>query len=207
MHSPEPVASRRDAWGALDDALGTRLLEVARRSLEHGLESARPWIPEAGAFPEPLRIEGASFVSLYRGAHLRGCIGALEPRRPLIEDVAWNAFAAGFRDPRFPALASDEVDALGIHVSVLGPLEPIDADSEASLLAALRPGVDGLVIEWESRRGTFLPSVWSSLPDPGDFLLHLKRKAGFAPEGWPRGARCARYVTKEWSAPAACEGR
>lgn len=173
------------------------LLDIARRSIVHGLERGRPLPVEPGAFPPPLSEPGAAFVTLHHGGRLRGCIGSLEAHRPLVTDVAENAYAAAFRDPRFPPLTPAELPGLAVHVSVLSPPEPLPpAASEAEAAALLRPGIDGVVLEADGRRGTFLPEVWTQIPDPVQFLRHLKRKAGLPPEGWPPAVRLWRYTTE-----------
>src|SRR5688572_33016029 len=85
--------------------------------------------------------------------------------------------AAAFADPRFPQLRLEEKAALEIQVSVLSDLEPMDVQSEYELLEQLRPGIDGVLLEHDGRRSTFLPAVWKRLPDPERFLLELKHKA------------------------------
>ena len=35
----------------------------------------------------------------------------------------------------------------------------------ADLIAQLRPGVDGLILACDGRRGTFLPQVWEQIPE------------------------------------------
>jgi len=56
---------------------------------------------------------------------LRGCIGSLEARRPLVEDIANNAHAAAFHDPRFPPLSPAELTDLTIHIAILQPAEAL----------------------------------------------------------------------------------
>ena len=184
-----------------DGNLGTRaatLLHVARASIEHVLRTGRPLEVDVEEFSPALREPRASFVTLRSGdGALRGCIGELEPRRALVASVADRARAAAFGDPRFPPLRADELDALAIHVSVLLPLAPIDARSEAELVAQLRPGVDGLLIDDGVRRATFLPAVWNSLPDPHAFLRALRRKAGMPAGDWPATLRAWRYEVEE----------
>ena len=68
--------------------------------------------------------------------------------------------------------------------------------SEADLLAQIVPGVDGLILEDAGRRGTFLPSVWESLPEPRQFLAHLKRKAGLPEHHWSDTLKVWRYRTE-----------
>jgi len=129
-------------------------------------------------YDESLQAIRASFVTLNIEGRLRGCIGALEARMPLVADVAEHAFAAAFRDPRFPPVSESELSSIHIHISILTPSSPIDFEDEADLLRQLRPGEDGLIIAKGNRRATFLPSVWESLPDKAQFLQHLKQKAG-----------------------------
>lgn len=168
---------------------------VARRSIEYGLRTGRPLPVPLAEVPPELRERRASFVTLHEDGALRGCIGALEPRLPLVADVAENAFKAAFEDPRFPPVRPPELPHLEISVSVLSPLEPLPVESEEELLRVVRPGVDGLLLAAGPYRGTFLPDVWESLPDPRDFVRELKRKAGLPPVGWPPGARVYRYTT------------
>jgi uncharacterized protein len=169
------------------------LLALARASIGHGLEHERPIEPVLDAYPEGLRVQGASFVTLQLNGLLRGCIGTLEAERPLAADVAHNAYAAAFRDPRFPALAADEAERLEIAVSVLGPLVAVQCTDERELLAQLRPGVDGLVLIEGQRRSTFLPAVWEDLPDPRLFLDQLRTKAGLPPDYWSDSLQVLRY--------------
>lgn len=174
------------------------LLEVAAASIRHGLEKGRPLPVNLDDYPETLRQPGASFVTLNIDGQLRGCIGSLEATRPLVEDVADNAFAAAFRDPRFPPVSAAEYPQLEYHISILTPAEPMQFESEEDLIRQLRPGVDGLVLSDRGRRGTFLPSVWQSLPDPRDFLRHLKQKAGLPPDHWSDTLQVARYTVEEF---------
>jgi AmmeMemoRadiSam system protein A len=114
-------------------------------------------------------------------------------------DVRENALAAAFRDPRFPPLALAEYESTSVEVSLLSPTEPFPVADEADLLARLRPGVDGVIIECGHCRATFLPQVWESLGEPRQFLAALKRKAGL-PEGfWSREMKIARYRVTKWT--------
>ncbi len=140
--------------------------------------AGRPYAPprpEQPALLEP----GASFVSLERAGILRGCIGTLEPARPLYLDVARNA-ARATNDPRLPALTADEWPDLEVTIAVLAPPEPLPSGDLAGLTAALRPGVDGLILSGRGRRATFLPSVWRKLPEPARFVAALLAKGGWS---------------------------
>jgi AmmeMemoRadiSam system protein A len=114
-------------------------------------------------------------------------------------DVAHNAYAAAFCDPRFLPVHSGEVAQLAIEISVLDKPEPINAASYRDLLEQLRPAMDGLIVEAGRQRATFLPSVWDSLPDPEDFVLHLWKKAGLAFAAWPSGIRLLRYGAEHFA--------
>ncbi|MGD8483692.1 MAG: AmmeMemoRadiSam system protein A [Thioalkalispiraceae bacterium] len=178
------------------DAQKACLLETARASIEQGLKSGQPLKVNPDEFEAALREQRACFVTLQIEQQLRGCIGTLEAYRPLIEDVAENAFAAAFRDPRFPPLSDSEFELLHYHISVLSKPEPVSFDSEADLLSKIRPGIDGLVLEDKGLRGTFLPSVWESLPEPQQFLQHLKQKAGLPAHYWSDTLQVERYTAE-----------
>jgi AmmeMemoRadiSam system protein B/AmmeMemoRadiSam system protein A len=174
------------------------LTDIARSSVHHGLTHGVPFAPSLTGLPERLHEMRATFVTLKTYGELRGCIGTLNAQRPLAEDVAYNAFAAAFRDPRFAPLPASEFEALSVSISVLSPALPIVCGSEAELLASLRPGIDGVVLREGTRTGTFLPAVWESLSEPRDFLSQLKRKAGLAPDYWSPTLRAERYTTESW---------
>lgn len=171
------------------------LLKLAARSVEAGLGGERLRV-RAGDFPAALQVRRASFVTLTVESRLRGCIGTLEAHRTLIEDVVANAYSAAFEDPRFPPLERVEFERLEIHLSLLTAPEPMAFATEQELLAQIRPSVDGLVLQEGARRGTFLPSVWEQLPDPVEFLRHLKRKAGLPADYWSATLRVSRYSSE-----------
>lgn len=182
----------------LDATARARLLDLARRSIATGLATGAPLAVDLGGLPAALTAPRAAFVTLHRHGRLRGCIGHLEPVAPLACDVADNAFAAAFRDPRFPPLGAGELADTVIEVSVLSLPVPLAFGSEAELLAALRPGEDGLILTDGHHRGTFLPSVWAQLPTPAAFLEGLKAKAGLPPGYWSATLRVARYRTESF---------
>jgi hypothetical protein len=165
----------------------------------------RDAIAEAlGAPPKPLPREdwlqeyGATFVTLTQCGQLRGCIGSLQAHRPLVEDIRHNACAAAFQDPRFAPLERDELEATCCEVSLLSPAEPMQFKDEADALAQLRPGIDGVILEYGRYRSTFLPQVWEQLPDPQQFMAHLKHKAGLPGDFWDGGIRLSRYTVTKW---------
>ncbi|GGM56771.1 AmmeMemoRadiSam system protein A [Dactylosporangium sucinum] len=144
-----------------------------------------------------LHASGASFVTLERDGVLRGCVGTLEPVRPLHHDVVRNAVRA-MADPRLPPVTHDDWPLLDVKVSVLDRPTEIPAGDDTQVLAALDPGTHGLILDDGRRRATFLPSVWAKLPEPERFLTALLRKGGW-PEGeWPAGVAAFRYGSSEF---------
>ena len=132
-----------------DSERGKVLLALAREAIAGALclhpSAARVPAPELVALW--LRAPGACFVTLTREGRLRGCIGSVRARRPLADDVRANARAAALSDPRFPPLTAGELPATRIEVSLLSAAVPLAAASEVEALAALRPGIDGIILE------------------------------------------------------------
>ena len=174
---------------------GQLLPSLARATIAaaFGLSAAKQTLPAV------LQQEGASFVTLHLNGQLRGCIGSLVARRPLAEDVRDNALAAAFHDFRFPPLTAPEFGDIDISVSVLGGAESLPVDSEADAVQQLIPGLDGVILDFQGRRGTFLPQVWQQLPHAGEFLTQLKRKAGLPPDFWHPDIRLSRYRVQEYA--------
>lgn len=174
---------------------GPTLLAHARAAIARRLGLTAVAAPHASFLDEP----GATFVTLKIARELRGCIGSLAPHRALGDDVRANAQAAAFDDPRFPPLAIGEYESLEVEVSVLSPSTPLVVRSEAELHASLRPGIDGVTLQWGHRRGTFLPQVWDSLPTPREFIAHLKRKAGLPLDFWSSDLAISRYTVEKFT--------
>ncbi|MBL0730087.1 AmmeMemoRadiSam system protein B [Piscinibacter sp. HJYY11] len=179
------------------DPLGPALVTIARRAIAEalGLEAPASPLPDLPALAQP----GATFVTLHdREGELRGCVGRLEAARPLLDDVRANAVAAAFHDHRFPPLLASEWPGLRVEVSLLDAPQPMPVHGEAEALAALRPGEDGVILEWQGRRATFLPQVWEQLPDARSFLSSLKRKAGLAADFWSDDVTLSRYRVRKF---------
>ena len=182
-----------------DEALGRSLLSMARNVIAAELGQSASLLPDGAAADHPaLAAPGATFVTLSRHGALRGCIGTLDARRSLAADVRANAVAAAFADPRFPRLSAAEWATTSVEVSLLSKPEAVPVESESALLAQLRPGIDGVVLECEGRRATFLPQVWDSLREPVAFLGELKRKAGLPHDFWSPALRVSRYSVTKW---------
>jgi AmmeMemoRadiSam system protein A len=183
---------------------GPVLCAIARSAIARRLGAADPRSGSAAEVTRPdpedswLDTPGAAFVTLTQQGALRGCIGSLTAHRPLREDVAANAVNAAVRDPRFPPLTTAELPDTHVEVSVLSPPEPYPFTDRADALSRLRPGVDGLTLEYANHRGTFLPQVWDSLSEPDEFLAHLVRKAGLPAGWWDDDARLSIYTVKAY---------
>jgi AmmeMemoRadiSam system protein B/AmmeMemoRadiSam system protein A len=173
---------------------GVTLLSIARGSIESNLSgralplAAAPWLNQAGA----------TFVTLTKNEELRGCIGSLEPARALREDVAHNALGAAFRDPRFPAMSAGEWPQCRVEVSLLSTPKALRFADEADLLGQIEAGEDGLILEADGRRGTFLPQVWEDIQDKRAFLTHLLRKAGLPADTRLTRCKISRYRVVKW---------
>ncbi|HPC47395.1 MAG TPA: AmmeMemoRadiSam system protein A, partial [Deltaproteobacteria bacterium] len=134
-----------------------------------------------------LMEKAPTFVTLTEQGRLRGCIGSLEAREPIVESIRRNALNAAFRDPRFPPVRPDELDRITIEVSVLSEPRHLDYEGPGDLLSKLTPGVDGVIISKGYHSATFLPQVWEQLPDKEEFLTHLCMKAGLPGDEWRKG--------------------
>ena len=188
--SPKPELSEGDR---------SALLEIARQSIDAAARGQSLKLPDPERYADPLRRIRACFVTLEQQDELRGCIGTLTARRPLVLEVAHMARASAVDDPRFPPVSSDELGHLTVTISVLSEPAPMSFQSEEDLLSQLRRGVDGLILRDGMHTGTFLPSVWDKLPSPQEFLQHLKRKAGLGPRHWSSTVRVERYTTESFS--------
>jgi AmmeMemoRadiSam system protein A len=131
-----------------------------------------------------------AFVTLKKHGELRGCIGTLECRRPLVEEVARVAVCAALEDPRFEPVRASELPDLDVEVSILGPLEEIDPLDPGTI----EIGRHGLVVEQGWHRGLLLPQVATEWGwDREQFLQQACRKAGLPPDAWQRGAKVYRF--------------
>ena len=190
--APAQAAQQDDARQCAD---GQILVSIARSSIAASFGIALA-IPEVAPF---LHRPGATFVTLKIAKRLRGCIGSLRAHRTLVEDLKANARAAAFNDPRFAPIVRDDLPAITIEVSLLSGLTPLAFRNEDDALAQLRPGEDGVVLEFGAHRGTFLPQVWENLPSAAAFLGELKRKAGLSTDFWDPNIRLSRYTVSKWA--------
>lgn len=176
------------------DDQGRLLLARARAAIAREFGENPPALPH----PDWLDQPGAVFVTLTENGRLRGCIGSLLAHRLLAEDLDHNARAAAFNDPRFPRLSRAELDRVRVEVSILSAATPLNFTDEADALTRLRPGVDGVILEQGRHRATFLPQVWEQLPDPHQFMAHLKQKAGLPTDFWATDLKLSRYGVEKF---------
>ena len=178
---------------SLDEA-GRALVAIARGAIEAKLTGRASARFSARWLEQP----GASFITLTKNGELRGCIGSLEPARALAEDVAQNALGAAFRDPRFPPISAEEWPQCRVEVSLLSAPRPIRFADEADLLAQIRPGEDGVILEADGKRATFLPQVWEDVRDRRAFVAQLVRKAGLPADTPFSRCKVSRYRVVKW---------
>ncbi|MDZ4197949.1 MAG: AmmeMemoRadiSam system protein B [Kiritimatiellia bacterium] len=173
----------RDPASGLGEADQRALLRQVRERIEARLD---PSSPPASALPDSpaLRRSAGVFVTLHRNGELRGCIGEIEPRRPLVEAVADHAIHAAFGDPRFPPLAPEEWPDVEIEISVLTPPREIDSWEQIEI------GRHGIFLHKRGRSAVFLPQVATEQGwDLPTTLAYLSRKAGLSSDAWREGAR------------------
>jgi AmmeMemoRadiSam system protein A len=172
-----------------------QLVTLARHAVVARVSGHQAPSPPDLTLPEAAGV----FVSVRIAGHLRGCLGALESRRRLTEDILQCAADAASRDPRFSPLSGDELHALSIEVSVLGAFELCDPPDPSGIIV----GVHGLLVERGRRRGLLLPQVaveWEW--DAETFLGQTCVKAGLAPDAWQSGAAVYRFTAEVFGDPA-----
>ena len=164
------------------------LLDLARSSIAAKVAGSTPASPDALQWPDASGV----FVTIKRRGHLRGCLGTLQNRAGLAAEVVRCAADSATEDPRFPPVAREELPELALEISVLGPLEAIDARPDAFTI-----GQHGLVVEQGFHRGLLLPQVATEWGWDGEqFLRQTCVKAGLPPDAWQQGARVYRFAAE-----------
>lgn len=151
--------------------------------------------------PKHLQEPSGAFVTLRRGGKLRGCIGYVLPRKPLVQAVLENGVNAASNDRRFRPVGPDELRDLEVEVSVLSPPRPIDSYDEFLV------GEQGVILHKEGRQAVFLPEVaveqgWTR----EDTLSNLARKAGLPEDGWREEATFDVFTSIRYAAPYTASG-
>ncbi len=179
-----------------------KLLDLAREALVSAVRGQDVPKLDLNCLSDPMRQAGASFVTLTIHGNLRGCIGSLEARQPLAEDVREHAVEAALDDYRFPPVTPNELAEIRIEISHLTAPQPLEYSSPEELVRKLRPGIDGVVIRDKFRRATFLPQVWDKLPEPENFLSQLCLKMGGHRNTWRCNPLTVEiYQVEEFSEP------
>lgn len=160
------------------------LLKIARQTLKEKLQGVDLTPIDLGELSERLRDPGGSFVTLTKRDRLRGCVGSIEPRLPLVEDVRHNAGAAALQDFRFPPVSMDELNEIEIEISCLTAPQALEYDYPGELETKLRAHIDGVILRDGMRRATFLPQVWEKVPATAEFLNRLCQKMGVNKNLW-----------------------
>lgn len=161
------------------------LLKLARDTVAQYV--TRRTLPEVDPSPLAGRLKEkrACFVTLnHENLGLRGCMGYLQPVMPLYQCVIDRAVAAATRDPRFPPVRPDELEAIELEVSVLSIPRELSFRDPDDLIKKLRPRIDGVILKTRYGGATFLPQVWGDLPRPEYFLSRLCQKHGAPPTCW-----------------------
>jgi AmmeMemoRadiSam system protein A len=173
---------------------GIKLIAAARATIHEALGGPRfAFDAEEWMLPPT-----ATFVTLRQGEELRGCVGSIVARQPLIEDVRSNALGSAFRDPRFSPLLAHELPHTRIELAILSAPIEVACASEDEAIANIEKEIDGVIFHMGPLRSVFLPQVWKDLPDPHEFFAHLKRKAGVADDFWSPAVRIERFRTEKF---------
>ena len=95
----------------LPDTERRRLIAIARAAVTAAVTGRDVEATRSGP-TDPFPFARGAFVTLKRQGQLRGCIGTLECREPLADEVARAAVSAAREDPRFDPLRPEELDGL-----------------------------------------------------------------------------------------------
>lgn len=178
------------------------LLKLAHRSVRYGVEEGAMMQISSDWFDTdlsvPLSQQRATFVILKKNGMQRGCIGSVEPSRPLAQDVVRNAFMSALLDERFPPVKECELPRIEIYISILSEPSMIVFESEQDLISKLQAGEDGLFLSYNQHQASFLPLMWKQIPSAADFLLHLKVKAGLSSDFWADDIAVYRFSTQHF---------
>jgi len=173
----------------LAEATKQTLLDVARRAVVLAVESRE--LLEDLPQDEALQRTAGAFVTLHRHGKLRGCVGQLASKEPLVSVVAYCGMAAALEDPRFAPMTTAELDGLTIEISVLSPLIEISSEQ-------IEPGKHGLMVTQGGQRGVLLPQVaaefgWTGLR----FLEETCVKAQLERDAWKQAGTRVQAFTAE----------
>ncbi len=168
---------------------GTVLVGIARKAIESHL-SARPPQPHTTSSRSLRELKGV-FVTLLDisiDRSLRGCIGSPFPDKPLIDLTVASAIEAATMDPRFSPMKQEDMAHTIVEITVLSPIEPIEARTPAELPSKIVTGLHGIVVDGFGARGLLLPQVaLDERFDSEEFISQCCMKAGLLPDAWLTG--------------------
>lgn len=164
------------------------LVKLARRSVTEYLTCGKLLEIPKDVPTKLVELRGV-FVTLDRlsdrGRMLRGCIGFPYPTTPLVEALIHAAVSAAVEDPRFPMVASEELDSIIFEVSVLTPPTLVEVEKPTDYPSKIKVGRDGLIVERGYKKGLLLPQVPVELKwNAEEFLCQTSMKAGLTPDAW-----------------------
>lgn len=171
------------------------VLSICRESIHAGIHTGNSLDVDEKLYPQVFYEQGACFVTITLEHQLRGCMGSIFAHKPLLNDLAQNAYKSAFADTRFTALTEHEFKHIKLAVSLLSPPTEIEFTDENDLLAKIQPYEDGIIIQDGNYSAVYLPSVWVQLPDKQEFLNSLKQKAGLSPEHFSKTFKAYRFHT------------
>jgi len=179
-------------WKLAESETNT-LLRAARESILAGMKK-KPPPPAPDEIPPALMENRGAFVTLHKEGKLRGCIGYIDPIKPMYEAVVCAAQSSAFEDPRFPPVSEEEMGLIEIEISILSPATPVDSWED------IRIGEHGIVLKKGIARALFLPHVavennW----DLETTLTHLAVKAGLYGQDWREGAQFEVFTSDTFS--------
>lgn len=169
------------------------LLRIAAQSVVNGFERGRSLRVLKNRYPQDFQQNAATAVNLYYDGALRGSASSTEAAKPLLEDIADNAYNAAFSDFRFVPLEQSQLKDAEITISILTRPQRIKFSDEDDLLSKINAGTDGLILRERSNKALFLPQVWETFRTPKEFFSHLKRNAGLSADYWSPTVKVWRF--------------
>lgn len=158
-----------------------QLLDVARNTIETHVKTGKT--PKFNFDSPRLKEKRGVFVTIHKEGNLRGCIGYIEPVKPLGDAVVEMAVNSSSHDYRFSPVVESELPKLEVEISVLSVPEKINGREDIVI------GKHGVILEKGFNKGVFLPQV---APEQGwsveDTLENLCYKAGLPGDAWMEGA-------------------
>lgn len=149
-----------------------------------------------GDVPVALAQKSGAFVTLKKAGRLRGCIGYIQPHKPLYRAIIENAANAAVYDQRFLPVEQAELSQLELEISVLSSPKPIKSYHEFTV------GKHGIILSKAGRQAVYLPEVaieqgWTQ----EQTLSHLAEKAGLPANAWQHGASFKVFTSQKYGAP------